>query len=143
MKILVINGPNLDMLGKRDSRYYGTLTLKQLNKSIKDFAKSKKCKVKFFQNNCEGKLISAITKARCDAIILNAGAYSHTSYALRDAIECCNKNVVEVHLSDIMNREDFRKIRVFEDVVSACFYGKNKESYFEAINYLITKDDKL
>lgn len=142
MKILVINGPNLDMLGRRDSKFYGTLTLKQLNKSVKEYAKQMGCRVSFFQSNCEGKLISAVTKAKSDAIIINPGAYSHTSYALRDAIECFGKNVVEVHLSDIMNREDFRKIRVLKDIVSNCFYGKNKESYFEAINYLISKEEK-
>ena len=141
MKILVINGPNLDVLGKRDPRHYGTLTLKQLNKEIALYARQKNCKTKFFQSNCEGKLITAITHSKCDAILLNAGAYSHTSYAIRDAIECCGKKVVEVHLSDVSNREEFRKKRVFDGVVSSYFFGKNKQSYFDAINFIVTKEN--
>lgn len=142
MKILIINGPNLDMLGKRDKSHYGSLTLKQLNTVVAHYAKRQKCKTAFYQSNCEGQLISAITKSKCDAIILNAGAYSHTSYSIRDAIECCGKTVVEVHLSDVSNREEFRKKRAFQDVVSGYFYGKQQQSYFDAIDYIIAKENK-
>ena len=136
MKILVINGPNLDMLGKRDPSHYGSLTLNQLNKQVAFYAKQKGAKTNFFQSNCEGAIITAITHTKCDAIILNAGAYSHTSYAIRDAIECCGKFVVEVHLSDVSSREDFRKIRVFEQVTKGYFYGKQKQSYFDALDFI-------
>lgn len=140
MKILIINGPNLHMLGKRNPSHYGASTLRQLNRDVATYAKLKKCKTQFFQSNCEGKLISQITKTKCDAIILNAGAYSHTSYALRDAIECAGKPVVEVHLSDVSNREDFRKKRVFDGVVKGYFYGKKTKSYLEAIDFLISRE---
>ncbi|MBR5250481.1 MAG: 3-dehydroquinate dehydratase [Clostridia bacterium] len=136
MKILVINGPNLDMLGKRDPIHYGTLTLNQLNKQVSLYAKKSGFKTTFFQSNCEGAIITAITHSKCDAIILNAGAYSHTSYAIKDAIECCQKFVVEVHLSDVSNREDFRKIRVFEQVTKGYFYGKKTQSYLDAVDFI-------
>ena len=143
MKILIINGPNLHMLGKRNPQHYGSLTLKQLNKEISNYSKLKKCKVFFAQSNCEGKLINYITKNKCDAIIINAGAYSHTSYALRDAIECCGKPVVEVHLSDVTNREDFRKIRIFKEVVKGYFYGKQTQSYLDAVDFLLGLEGKI
>jgi len=136
MKILVINGPNLDMLGKRDPAHYGSLTLKQLNNQVALYAKKHGIKTVFFQSNCEGAIITAITHSKCNAIILNAGAYSHTSYAIRDAIECCQKPVVEVHLSDVSSREDFRKIRVFEQVAKGYYYGKQTQSYFDAVDFL-------
>ncbi len=136
MKILIINGVNLDMLGKRDAAVYGTDTLKELNKKIAAYARRRSIKTKFLQHSCEGVLAKIITHNTADALILNAGAYSHYSYALRDAIECCNKPVVEVHLTDITKREDFRKNRVFDGVVAACYFGKGINSYFDAIDFL-------
>ncbi len=139
MKILVINGPNMDMLGKRNPALYGDMTLKQLSKKVSDFAKKKGVKTVFFQSACEGKIVWMINRFPCDGILLNAAAYSHTSIAIRDAIECCGKKVVEVHLSDITAREDFRKVRMFDGVVAACFYGKGLNSYLEGIDFLATE----
>ena len=109
MKILIVNGPNLHMLGKRKAEHYGSLTLAQLEKQVADYAAKNDVETEFFQSNCEGRLIDVITDNDADAIVLNAGAYTHYSYAIADAVECCGKPVVEVHLSDVEKREDFRK----------------------------------
>lgn len=122
------------MLGKRDKTLYGSLTLKEINAAVEAYAQEKGIKTEFFQSNCEGEIIDALHNAKADGIILNAGAYSHYSYAIRDAVECAPA-AVEVHLSDITKREDFRKIRVLEGVVKACFMGKKEKSYFEAVDY--------
>lgn len=136
MKILIINGVNLNMLGRRDPIIYGDLTLKELNFTVKKYAATKNAKTEFFFSNSESQIVSKLQKTHADGVILNAGAYSHYSYAIRDCIECIGKAVVEVHLSDIENREDFRKIRVFDGVVKACFYGEKEKSYFKAVDYL-------
>ena len=142
MKILVLNGVNLDMLGKRDAQVYGTLTLKQLNNKVKDYAKQLGAKVVFANDNCEGNLVNVLHKTKCDGVLFNPGAYTHYSYALRDAIECMSIPVVEVHLSNIMEREDFRKIDVLQDVVAAKFYGKKEQSYFDGIAFLVDRLSK-
>lgn len=139
MKILVLNGVNLDMLGKRDPQVYGNMTLKQLNGKVKEFAKQLGAKAMFKHSNCEGKLVDILHRTKCDAVLFNPGAYTHYSYALRDAIECMSIPVVEVHLSNIMEREDFRKIDVLEDVVAGKFYGKKEQSYFDGIAFIVEK----
>lgn len=139
MKILVLNGVNLNMLGKRNPQVYGSLTLAQLNKKVKEFAKNLGVKTVFASSNCEGKLVDILHKTKCDAVVFNPGAYTHYSYALRDAVESISIPVVEVHLSNVMEREEFRKIDVLEDVVVAKFFGKKQESYFDAIQYLVSR----
>lgn len=141
MKLLVLNGVNLNMLGKRDSTHYGTLTLAELNKEIKNYAKGKGIKTVFRQSNCEGRLVYYLQKCKADGVILNAGAYTHYSYALRDCIADMSVDVVEVHLSDVYNREEFRKIDVLHDVVKAVYYGEKKYSYFRAVDYFATKGE--
>jgi len=136
MKILIINGVNLNMLGRRDRSIYGDLTLKELNFAVKKYAATKNAKTEFFFSNSESEIVSKLQKTRADGVILNAGAYSHYSYAIRDCIESIAKPVIEVHLSDIENREDFRKIRIFDGVVKTCFYGEKEKSYFKAVDYL-------
>lgn len=136
MKILVINGVNLHMLGKRDKTHYGSLTLTQLEKYIVDYATGLNITVKCVSSNYEGQIVEYITGTDADAIIINAGAYSHYSYAIRDAIECVNKPTVEVHLSDINNREDFRKQRAFKGVTVKEFIGLKEEGYIKAIDFL-------
>ncbi len=137
MKILVINGPNLNMLGKRDKKHYGSLTLKDINTSLKEKAKGK-AKLKFYQSNSEGKLISFIHKhLNYDAIIINGGAYTHTSIALHDALELFKGKIIEVHLSNILEREDFRKTDYIKSVATECFMGKKENSYYEALSFLI------
>lgn len=136
MKILVINGVNLHMLGKRKAEHYGTLTLAQLEDMVSSYISAKGMTAECYQSNCEGQLVDKITCNDADAIILNAGAYTHYSYAIADAIECCGKPVVEVHLSDVENREDFRKKSVLTPVCAARFYGRKQHSYFDAVDYL-------
>lgn len=136
MKILVINGPNLNMLGKREKKYYGTLTLNDINKEIKNRA-NKNTKLKFFQSNEEGKLVTFIQKhLNYDAIIINGGAYTHTSIALHDALELFKGIIVEVHLSNILEREDYRKTDYIKPLAKICFMGKKENSYYEALSYL-------
>lgn len=138
MNILVINGANLNMLSKRNSDIYGNLSYEELCKRIEDYAENLDISVEIMQTNHEGDIIDIINEAdeNFDACIINAGAYTHYSYAIRDAIECSDIPFVEVHLSDIFSREDFRKISVIKDVCKKQFYGKFEKSYYEAIDYL-------
>ncbi|MCL1901029.1 MAG: 3-dehydroquinate dehydratase [Firmicutes bacterium] len=140
MRFLVIHGPNLNMLKARDKTHYGDLSIEELNSFIKDFCKEKSVKVKFFQSNFEGKIINKLHAAKCDCVILNAGAFTHYSYAIRDAIECIKPKVIEVHLSDISKREDFRKVSVIKDVCIHSIAGKGKHSYTEAIEYFFERE---
>jgi 3-dehydroquinate dehydratase-2 len=143
MKILIINGPNLDMLGKRDRNIYGAFTPNDLNNYIKDYCIKLSIDTEFFQSSYEGAIIDKLHQCSVDGIILNAGAYTHYSYAIRDAIECTSIPVVEVHISDISVREPFRRISVIKDVCAATFMGKGKDSYLMAVDYLIKNPQKL
>jgi len=137
MKIAVIHGPNLNMLGKRDPKHYGSLTLSDIENNLKrDF---KEVEFIFFQSNHEGAIIDFIQNLKADALIINPGAYTHTSIAIRDALETIELLKVEVHLSNIYEREDFRKINYVKDVVNQSFYGKKYESYYEACQYIVDK----
>ena len=138
MNILVINGPNLNMLGERDKSIYGNNTYKDLVKLIKDYAKEKSVKVKCVQSNYEGKIIDYIHKSigKFDAIIINAGAYTHYSYAIKDALNLVKIPKVEVHISNIYEREDFRKISVIKDECDYSIVGQGIKGYLLAIDYL-------
>lgn len=138
MNILVINGPNLNMLGVRDKNIYGNNTYKDLVKLIKDYAKEKSVKVKCVQSNYEGKIIDYIHKSigKFDAIIINAGAYTHYSYAIKDALNLVKIPKVEVHISNIYEREDFRKISVIKDECDYSIIGQGIKGYLLAIDYL-------
>ena len=138
MNILVINGPNLNMLGERDKSIYGNNTYKDLVKLIKDYAKEKSVKVKCVQSNYEGKIIDYIHKSigKFDAIIINAGAYTHYSYAIKDALNLVKIPKVEVHISNIYEREDFRKISVIKDEGDYSIIGQGIKGYLLAIDYL-------
>ena len=138
MNILVINGPNLNMLGERDKSIYGNNTYKDLVKLIKDYAKEKSVKVKCVQSNYEGKIIDYIHKSigKFDAIIINAGAYTHYSYAIKDALNLVKIPKVEVHISNIYEREDFRKISVIKDECDYSIIGQGIKGYLLAIDYL-------
>lgn len=133
-KVLVINGPNLNMLGKRPKEHYGTKTLDEINQMMVDFAKD--FTLLFFQSNHEGAIIDRIQVNDYDAIIINPGAYTHTSIAIRDALEIVDKIKVEVHLSDVFNRDDFRKIDYIKDVCDICITGYKELSYVKALEYL-------
>ena len=139
MKILLLNGVNLNMLGKRDVSLYGTDTLPQLEQKLTQYAKELGVTLICAQNNVEGELVNILQRTDCDAVVLNAGAYSHYSYALRDCIECLSLPVVEVHMTDIYAREPFRHVDVLADVCVARYYGKGIDSYREALAYLASK----
>lgn len=140
MKLLLIFGPNLNLLGVRKPEIYGTQTLPELFGEIEKYANDKGVYVDYIQTNHEGDIIDAIHDSLgvVDGIIINAGAYTHYSYAIRDAIEAILPlPCYDVHLSDINNREDFRKVSVIKDVCKAQFMGKGINSYFEAIDKFV------
>jgi len=136
MKVLVINGPNLNMLGKRPKEHYGSLTLYEINDLM--LKEADDLELEFFQSNSEGDIVTEIQLAigNFDAIIINPGAYTHTSVAIHDALEIFDGIKIEVHLSDVDNRDDFRKINFVRDVCDKTFSGKKEGSYIEAIKYL-------
>lgn len=139
MKILVILGPNLNMVGIRKKEVYGTLSASDINKNIIEYASKKGIDCEIFQSNHEGVLIDKIHSVLgvYDAVIINPGAYTHYSYAIRDAIECVvDIPFVEVHMSDISKREDFRKTSVTADVCVKQIMGYGADSYLKAIDYL-------
>ncbi len=140
MKILVLHGPNLNMLGKRDKNHYGSDTLAVINQQILDTAEAMGVECKIHQSNHEGTLIDWIQQVReegMDGIVINAGAYTHYSYAIRDAIECCGVPVVEVHLSNIHARDAFRHTSVIAPVCTGSIAGFGKFSYFLALEALV------
>jgi len=135
MNILVINGPNLNMLGIREPEIYGNETLEELMMWLEKSPEAINHKFKFYQSNHEGVIIDTLHDERqwCDAIIINPGAFAHYSYAIRDAIESINKPTIEIHLSDIYNREPFRKTLVLSDVCLKTITGHGKNGYLEAL----------
>ena len=139
MKILLLNGVNMNMLGKRNPAYYGDDTLVELERKVTEYAKQRGADVICKQSNIEGELVNILQQTDCQAVVFNAGAYSHYSYALRDCIECINVPVIEVHMSDINNREEFRKIDVLRDIAAGYYYGKGIQSYFDAIDCVINR----
>lgn len=136
MKILIINGPNLNLLGQRQPTVYGEVTfeyfLEQLNKE--------NTVIECFQSNLEGEIINELHHTDADGIVLNAGGYTHTSVAIRDAVEAIHKPVVEVHISNIAGRESFRHESLISPVVEGCIFGFGLQGYEMAIDYLIRKD---
>ena len=137
--ILVLHGPNLNLLGEREPEVYGKATLAQLNAALKARARARKVRLKIFQANGEGALIDLMQRHRkwADALIFNPGAYTHYSYAIRDAVSACQIPTIEVHLSDIKKRESFRRRSVVSPVCLAQISGKGFGSYFEALDRFI------
>jgi 3-dehydroquinate dehydratase-2 len=135
--ILLIHGPNLNLLGKRNVKHYGSLTLEKLVALVKSRAKKMGLSIKPFQSNHEGGLIDFLQKhaAKSGGIIINAGAFTHYSYALYDALLDANLPAVEVHISNINNREAFRKLSVIAPACKKVISGKKERGYFEALDY--------
>lgn len=138
-KFLIINGPNLNMLGIREPAVYGSRTYKDLCRYIKAYAEKLGVKVDFFQSNCEGEICTKIQKAlgKYDGIVMNPGAYAHYSYAIHDAIKSVTTPCVEVHISDIHSREEFRRTSVTAPACVAMVSGKGFDSYTEGLEILV------
>ena len=138
MKILIINGPNLNMLGIREPEKYGNETLADINGKIKSYCDEKNIDVEFYQSNIEGEIINKIHSARgnFDGIIMNAGAFTHYSYAIRDAIPIAEMPVIEVHLTNVHAREEFRHNSVIAPVCKGQICGFGSNSYLVAVKAL-------
>ncbi|MDA9573403.1 type II 3-dehydroquinate dehydratase [Rickettsiales bacterium] len=136
MKILIINGPNLNLLHKRDSNIYGNVSLEEIEKNCNEIARNLNLSINFVQSNDEGEIVAYIQKAidDYDAIIINAAAYTHTSVAIRDAMEMFQKIKIEIHLSNIYKREEFRHKSLISNVVDGVICGFNDNSYYLALN---------
>lgn len=143
-KVLLLNGPNLNMLGVREPAVYGRDTLESIEAEVVAYGAGRGMEVDCFQSNHEGALIDKIHEAHTcyDGIVYNPGAHTHYSYALRDAIGSIDTPVVEVHLSDIEAREEFRRISVIAPVCIAQIKGKGKLGYKEAIDVLLEHEDR-
>jgi len=132
-KILVIHGPNLHLLGKREPQIYGKFTLKDINAQLEKEAKQNGLALEALQSNSEGEIVEKITNSKYDLLIINPAAYTHTSVAIRDAILAVNKPVMEVHLSNIYKREDFRKKSLISDIAIGVITGFGPLSYTLAL----------
>ncbi len=143
MKILVINGPNLNVLGVREPDIYGRKTYKTLVKETMSHGRKSGIKIVTFQSNCEGRIVGKIQKAlgKYDGIVINPGAYTHTSIAILDALKAVNIPTVEVHISEVDEREDFRKISYVRLFAEKCISGKGFDGYIEAIDYLVKRGE--
>jgi 3-dehydroquinate dehydratase-2 len=140
-RIEILHGVNLDMLGRRDPAVYGTLTLAELQQQVEGFAAELGLRVAFFQTNAEGELIERLHQLRdeADGIVINPGAWTHYSWALRDALEIASLPSVEVHLSDVMNREPWRRESVIRDLCVATVCGLGAEGYRVALGKLLER----
>ena len=136
MNILVVNGPNLNLLGIREPNIYGVDTLSDIENWINNELKSRNIKLQWYQSNHEGEILDRLhcaIKDKNDGIIINPGAYTHYSYAIRDAISAISIPTIEVHLSDIKSREKFRQTSVIEDACLEQISGLGKNGYLEAV----------
>ncbi len=131
MKILIVNGPNLNLLGTREPEVYGTLTLEKINAELEILAKELGVELEFFQSNVEGEIVNAIQAARgdCAGIVINPAAYTHTSVAIRDAISAVALPAVEIHISNVHAREEFRKNSLIAPVCVGQIAGFGLDSY--------------
>lgn len=138
MKILIVNGPNLDMTGKREP-IYGTRTLDEINRDLAAWGKTQGAQLDFYQSNSEGALIDTLHSTDADGIVLNAGAYTHYSYALADAIRCTRSPVVEVHMTNVAAREAFRHTSVIAPACLGTIAGFGEDSYKLAVRALLAR----
>ena len=139
-RILVMHGVNLNLFGKRDPKHYGTETLEDINGKLSALAGELGVEVSFFQSNYEGAFVERIQEAHGDGtagIVLNAGAWTHYSYAIHDALASITVPKMEIHISNIMEREDFRKVSVTAPACDGQIYGKGLNGYLEAIDRVI------
>ena len=143
MKILVINGPNLNFLGIREKNIYGNQDYEYLKKIIQDKAEETQNEIEVYQSNHEGAIIDRIQDAYFDGtegIVINPGAYTHYSYAIHDALKSITVLKVEIHISDITSREAFRKVSVTAPACDAQIYGRGLQGYLDAIDMVLSKN---
>ena len=142
MKIIIVNGPNLNLLGEREPEIYGSDTLDEINDWIKNHDICQNLDLEFFQSNSEGAIIDFLHSKRKEVnhLVINPGALTHYSYALRDAIAGTNMKAVEIHLSDIHNRENFRKISVIKSICLTQIFGEGKQGYIKAIQHILEQE---
>ena len=134
-KIIIINGPNLNLLGEREQSQYGSITFEKLKEACLNKSKELNLKTEFIQSNIEGELVNIIQKARrdFDGLIINAAAFTHTSVAIRDALDIFKKPIIELHISNIYKREEFRQKSLISDIVTGGIFGLSAEGYILAI----------
>ena len=134
-KIVIINGPNLNLLGEREQSQYGSITYDQLKKNCLKKAKELKINLEFNQSNIEGEIVTLVqeAKSKFDGIIINAAGFTHTSVAIRDALDIFKKPIIEIHISNIYKREEFRKKSLLSDVVTGGIFGLGDNGYILAI----------
>jgi 3-dehydroquinate dehydratase-2 len=143
-KIIILNGPNLNLLGEREENQYGSFTLKDIEKKCREYANKNNIELSLFQSNIEGELVTQIQKSRenQDGLIINAGGYTHTSVAIFDALKILKIPIIELHISNIYNREDFRHKSLISKVAKGVICGFGAEGYvmtLEAMNKFLEK----
>jgi 3-dehydroquinate dehydratase-2 len=138
-RVGVLHGVNLDTLGRRDPGVYGTFTLHELETQIKRWARERDLEATFFQTNHEGEFCEFLHRApeRIDAVIINAGAWTHYSWAIRDALEVARLPAVEVHISDVSSREDWRSVSIFDGLVLEKISGEGADGYLRALDVIL------
>ena len=134
-KIIILNGPNLNLLGEREKNQYGTFTLSDVEKNCKKFASKNNLIISFYQSNIEGKIVEKIQNSRKDqnGLIINAGGYTHTSVAIHDALKIIKFPIIELHITNIYNREDFRHKSLISNVVNGVICGFGVHGYIMAL----------
>ncbi len=141
-KIIILNGPNLNLLGEREKEKYGTITLKDIENNCKEFAKKNNIELSFFQSNVEGELVEKIQQVRKEflGLIINAGGYTHTSVAIHDALKILKIPIIELHITNIYNREEFRHKSLISKIATGVICGFGTDGYIMALgamnNYL-------
>ena len=135
-KIIILNGPNLNLLGEREKNQYGSFTIEDIEKNCKEFAKNNDLKLTFFQSNIEGELVEKIQISRKnqDGLIINAGGYTHTSVAIHDALKIIKIPIIELHISNIYNREEFRHKSLISNVANGVICGFGESGYIMALD---------
>ena len=134
-KIIILNGPNLDLLGEREKEKYGNVTLENIETNCKDFAKKNDLDLSFFQSNIEGELVEKIQEARKkqQGLIINAGGYTHTSVAIHDALKILKIPIIELHITNIYNREEFRHKSMISKIATSVLCGFGTDGYIMAL----------
>ena len=138
-KIIILNGPNLNLLGEREKNQYGSFTLKEIEKNCHNYANQNNIKLSLFQSNIEGELVDQIQNSRNnqDGLIINAGGYTHTSVAIHDALKILNIPIIELHISNIYNREEFRHKSLISKVAKSVICGFGADGYLMSLNAMM------